>query len=159
MTATATLSLWTGPPKPIREVVVAQTLFDISGRLVRSGTLAFAGSSRHHTDGSRFCLSASTEGPGLRLWVMCIIALCSGASLLVGFLTPIAATFSFLVITGVMFSWLPASSWNLFGVNLLSFNAVTMALATILLGPGAFSIDARLFGRRKIIIPRFPDSA
>jgi hypothetical protein len=28
-----------------------------------------------------------------------------------------------------------------------------MSLALVLLGPGAFSLDARLFGRREIIIP------
>jgi hypothetical protein len=28
-----------------------------------------------------------------------------------------------------------------------------MLLALILIGPGAFSVDARLFGRREIIIP------
>jgi hypothetical protein len=28
-----------------------------------------------------------------------------------------------------------------------------MLVELILLGPGAFSVDARLFGRRKIIIP------
>jgi hypothetical protein len=29
-----------------------------------------------------------------------------------------------------------------------------MALAVALIGPGAYSLDARLFGRREIIIPR-----
>lgn len=28
-----------------------------------------------------------------------------------------------------------------------------MSLALLMLGPGAFSLDARLFGRREIIIP------
>jgi hypothetical protein len=31
-----------------------------------------------------------------------------------------------------------------------------MAAAIGLLGPGAFSVDARLFGHRRIIIPRAP---
>ena len=90
---------------------------------------------------------------------MCVLVLCSGASLLIGFLTPIAGACSFVAVVGVTFSWLPAPAGNLFTGNLLSFDAMVMALATILLGPGAFSIDARLFGRRKVIIPRLPDSA
>ena len=38
---------------------------------------------------------------------------------------------------------------------------IVMATAIVLLGPGAFSLDARLFGRREIVIPlaaRPPDS-
>jgi hypothetical protein len=31
--------------------------------------------------------------------------------------------------------------------------AATMLIGIILLGPGAFSLDARVFGRREIIIP------
>ena len=33
------------------------------------------------------------------------------------------------------------------------FNLAAISAALILLGPGAFSLDARLFGRREIIIP------
>jgi hypothetical protein len=29
-----------------------------------------------------------------------------------------------------------------------------MAVAVALLGPGAFAVDARLFGRREVVIPR-----
>jgi uncharacterized membrane protein YphA (DoxX/SURF4 family) len=36
---------------------------------------------------------------------------------------------------------------------LAAFNLAAMSAALVLLGPGAFSLDARLFGRRKIIIP------
>jgi uncharacterized membrane protein YphA (DoxX/SURF4 family) len=34
-----------------------------------------------------------------------------------------------------------------------AFNLAAIAAALVLLGPGAFSLDARLFGRREIIIP------
>jgi len=36
---------------------------------------------------------------------------------------------------------------------LTAFNLAAISAALVLLGPGAFSLDARLFGRRKIIIP------
>jgi hypothetical protein len=36
---------------------------------------------------------------------------------------------------------------------LTAFNLAAISAALALLGPGAFSLDARLFGRREIIIP------
>jgi uncharacterized membrane protein YphA (DoxX/SURF4 family) len=36
---------------------------------------------------------------------------------------------------------------------LAAFNLAATSAALVLLGPGAFSLDARLFGRREIIIP------
>jgi hypothetical protein len=89
-----------------------------------------------------------------KLWVMCSLMLYSGVSLIAGFLTSITAVSAFVGAAGATFSWLPAPTWNLFSGNVLSFDVIAMALATILLGPGAFSIDARLFGHRKVIIPR-----
>jgi len=86
-------------------------------------------------------------------WAVCLLALGSGSALLVGFLTPIASVVAFLGGVGIAFSWLPVPSWNLFSGNPLSIDAIIMALAAVFLGPGAFSLDARLFGRRKVIIP------
>lgn len=95
------------------------------------------------------------ERQGLRSgpWAVCLLALASGGALLMGFLTPIASVVALLGGVGIAFSWLPAPSWNLFSGNPLSIDAIIMALAAVFLGPGAFSIDARLFGRRKVIIP------
>ena len=70
----------------------------------------------------------------------------SAAFLLVGFLTPIVA-----VVIGIgtivlaTFS-LPFSTGSLIGM-------IVLAAVIALLGPGAFSLDARLFGRREILIP------
>ncbi len=87
-------------------------------------------------------------------WAVCLLALGSGGALLMGLLTPVASTIAFLGGIGFAFSWLPAPSWNFFWGNPLSIDAIIMALAAVFLGPGAFSLDARLFGRRKVIIPR-----
>ncbi|MCI0422957.1 MAG: hypothetical protein L0387_28960 [Acidobacteria bacterium] len=38
--------------------------------------------------------------------------------------------------------------------RLASFFVIIMAAATGFLGPGSFSLDCHLFGRREIIIPR-----
>lgn len=105
--------------------------------------------------------SAYFFGPkdlGFGPWAMCLLSLCSGASLLIGLLTPVGSATALLLGIGITLSRLPAPSSNFFSGNLLSLDALAIALAAILLGPGAFSIDARLFGRRKVIIPRLPAS-
>lgn len=55
-----------------------------------------------------------------------------------------------------MHFWHPA--WDHSITSLLSFNLMAIAIAICLLGPGAFSLDARFFGRRKVIIPRLANS-
>jgi putative oxidoreductase len=79
-------------------------------------------------------------GTGALLGVLDIVV---GSLLLAGFLTPVAAILLGLAALNIAFSeekWTPVSVF-------------IVALATALLGPGAFSIDARLFGRREMIIP------
>jgi uncharacterized membrane protein YphA (DoxX/SURF4 family) len=92
-------------------------------------------------------------------WAVCLLALGSGASLAIGLLTPVAGVLAILAGLGMTFLWPPASNWQFFQGNPLSLDVVIMAMASALLGPGAFSLDARLFGRRKIIIPRSSSSS
>jgi uncharacterized membrane protein YphA (DoxX/SURF4 family) len=77
----------------------------------------------------------------------------SGALLLIGFLTKAAGVVVGLTGVGVALSWVPVPSLNSFDIKLSIIFMIVMAAAIILLGPGAFSVDARLFGRREIIIP------
>ena len=77
----------------------------------------------------------------------------SGALLLSGFLTPVAGVLVGLGTLGIALGWLPAGARNLFDAKLSGVFAAIMSAAIALLGPGAFSVDARLFGRREIIIP------
>jgi len=77
----------------------------------------------------------------------------SGAVLLIGFSTPVTSVLAGLGSAAVALSGDPASA-DLFHARLSVFLIVTMAVAVILIGPGAFSLDARLFGRREIIIPQ-----
>jgi uncharacterized membrane protein YphA (DoxX/SURF4 family) len=79
-------------------------------------------------------------------------AIASGALALIGFLTPFAAVVAAIGALNFAFSearWTPVAG-------------AFIAAAVALLGPGGFSVDARLFGRREIIIPpvmrRSPDS-
>jgi uncharacterized membrane protein YphA (DoxX/SURF4 family) len=86
-------------------------------------------------------------------WAVALLALASGVLLLVGYLTPIASVLAGSISIGSKFLWLQASSPNLFDSKLATALTASIAVAIVCLGPGAFSVDARLFGRREIIIP------
>ena len=75
----------------------------------------------------------------------------SGASLLAGFLTPFAAVLvgSCAVRSGCR--WLPAPP-TVFADQPATVLVVMVAVAIALLGPGAYSLDSYLFGRREIVI-------
>ncbi|PZS71644.1 hypothetical protein [Stenotrophomonas maltophilia] len=82
----------------------------------------------------RLCVAAALCGPGMPggwLSALCLLAV---AMLALGVLTPLAA-----VMTAVGLSTLPGP-WPL----------ALLPLALLVLGPGAYSLDARLFGRRVI---------
>jgi hypothetical protein len=81
------------------------------------------------------------------------VAIMSGALLLSGFLTPVAGVLIGLGTLSIALGWLPAAARNLFDAPLPAVFGVIVSGAIVLLGPGACSIDARLFGRREIIIP------
>jgi len=57
-----------------------------------------------------------------------------------------------LLSAGLALSGVPSPTPNLFNNNLALLFVIIVAAAIILIGPGAFSLDARLFGRREIII-------
>lgn len=82
-----------------------------------------------------------------------LVAITTGVLLLVGFLTPVAGALVGLGTLGIGLAWFPAAARNLFDAKLPTVFAVIISAAIVFLGPGALSIDARLFGRREIIIP------
>jgi uncharacterized membrane protein YphA (DoxX/SURF4 family) len=77
----------------------------------------------------------------------------TGVCLLIGFLTPIVSVLAGVACIASTMSLLPAPAGNLFDGALVSLEMTVMAVSVALLGPGAFSLDARLFGRREIVIP------
>lgn len=91
-------------------------------------------------------LSEQTE---LSVWTsfVGIIPVICGILLLIGFLTPVIGVLLFaggLILAIFSFS----DSFQIFIYEII------LSAAVFLLGPGAFSIDAILFGRREIIIPK-----
>lgn len=81
------------------------------------------------------------------------MAISSGSSLLIGFLTPVAGAIVGLGGAGIALSWFPAGTSNLLDGRLATFLMIVVAVSVIFLGPGAYSLDCYLFGRREIIIP------
>ena len=85
-----------------------------------------------------------------------LVLAAGGALLLAGFLTPLAAVLIGSSAAGLGLSWFPAPSPNLFADGLTIAFVVIVALAIVLLGPGAYSLDSYLFGRREIVITARP---
>lgn len=101
--------------------------------------------------GVSFLGTAHNSGP--LLWAIGLLASISGIFLLFGYLTPIVCVLAGVVSLGSKFFWFQTSSPYLSETRIATFLVVSIAIALICLGPGLFSIDARLFGRREIIIP------
>jgi len=86
-------------------------------------------------------------------WVGALLLTASGASLLMGFLTPAVSILVGVGGLGILFSWFPAPAWTFLDSKLATSELIAMSAAIAFLGPGAFSLDSRLFGRREIVIP------
>ena len=91
--------------------------------------------------------------PSTSMWCLGLLLIVSGSALVTGFLTPLAGFLVSLCVLGIALSWFPAPSTGLHDAKLVAPGMIAMAVALALLGPGAFSIDGRLFGRREIVIP------
>lgn len=100
---------------------------------------------------------AGEGGPAaLGSWAVGLLALACGALLLTGLLTPLACAVVGLCSVCSALQWLPAPASGVSAEGLRSLFVFIAAAALVLTGPGAFSLDARLFGRREIIIPHAP---
>jgi uncharacterized membrane protein YphA (DoxX/SURF4 family) len=90
------------------------------------------------------------------LLVAAMLLFLTGTCILVGFLTPILSPLAALECLGMALSWLPVPAWSLFESKLAATEMIAISAAIALLGPGAFSLDARIFGWREIVIPPLP---
>jgi uncharacterized membrane protein YphA (DoxX/SURF4 family) len=111
-------------------------------RLVASSSSAFRG--------VRFLASAKSHGSPF--WLLGLAEVCLGTGIALGILTPVfsafaAATFIYSAIPAI------ASQACDLGMNSLAvIPMVSIPLALVFTGPGAYSLDAWLFGRREIVI-------
>lgn len=83
--------------------------------------------------------------------VMAALLLLSGVLLILGLLTRSAAVVTGIIV-GLSFVW-PQFTCSLFSAAQSAVLAETISVALVLLGPGAISIDSRLFGWHEVIIP------
>jgi uncharacterized membrane protein YphA (DoxX/SURF4 family) len=100
-------------------------------RLCVASTLIVAGTAR----------GASAASP----WIILALAV-PAISLCLGFITPYCSALAFLIQLGLL---LVAGGENQFAFIIFLLNSAILAA----LGPGAYSIDARIFGRRLLTVP------
>ena len=93
----------------------------------------------------------------MALWALAGLTFISGAFLLAGLMTPVVAGLVAAVGVGIALSLIPLPSQAVFDGYLAIINLIVLSIAIVLLGPGAFSLDARMFGRREIPIPSSQD--
>jgi putative oxidoreductase len=81
----------------------------------------------------------------VELTVVRVVAALAGVFLIMGFGTPLAGG-----LAAVLELWISVSGLNFWP----SITASAIAAGLAMLGPGAWSVDARLFGRKRISIGR-----
>ena len=87
------------------------------------------------------------------MWVGAVLAVVSGLAVLAGFVTPASGVVAGLATFGIVAMRAPPPGFiDGLAASILAIDAAALAL----LGPGALSLDARLFGRREIVIPHDP---
>jgi uncharacterized membrane protein YphA (DoxX/SURF4 family) len=93
--------------------------------------------------------------PDVLMWSGAVLAVVSGLAVLAGFVTPASGVVAGVTTFAIVATWVPPGTSGFIdrlAALILALDAAVLAL----LGPGALSMDARLFGRREIVIPHGP---
>lgn len=99
-------------------------------------------------------LASISDGRDLTfmIWIAVVLLLVVSALLLIGFLTPVVSVVAGLYSLAIALSLATAPVQGFLATKAPALLATAIAAALVCLGPGAFSLDARLFGRREIVI-------
>jgi len=95
----------------------------------------------------------------LAAWLLGVVTVAGGTFLVAGFLTPGAGIAAGAGVAAIVSGAGAVPGAALSADVVTAFYILADAVALVLLGPGALSIDARLFGRREIVIPQRPGAA
>jgi|SRR5580658_7349543 uncharacterized membrane protein YphA (DoxX/SURF4 family) len=99
---------------------------------------------------SQACLFVAANHGATASVVVSLMALVTGLALIIGVMTPIASVL--LSVGGLLLAVHPSVSGHLllFESGMARLEFIVMSVALIPLGPGALSLDARMYGRREI---------
>ena len=96
-----------------------------------------------------FGVANGLEAPPLTIMVLQIIGAGAGILLLIGLWTPVAGVLAAIVKVWIAFSLILSHS----GDPWIPIAQAVLGAVLAMVGPGAWSIDARLFGRKRIDMP------
>jgi len=93
----------------------------------------------------------SRSSPIVSVLAVSIFLTLTGVFVLIGFLTPIVSPLAALgCAASLVWTVFP---WGLLTSHFVAFRLIAMLVAIALIGPGAFSVDAQIFGWKEIVIP------
>lgn len=87
------------------------------------------------------------------VWLIGLISTICGVMLVVGFMTLAAGVLASITIVAITFPGGEVSLPVFSGAAILNLVVAMLALGLAMTGPGAFSIEGRLYGRREIVVP------
>src|SRR5262249_18991508 len=74
--------------------------------------------------------------------ILGLLTVVTGATLLIGYLTPLASVLAAIFSLGGTLAWFPVPASDLFEGKLTAVLSMVIVIALACLGPGAFSLDA-----------------
>lgn len=95
-------------------------------------------------------IASVLDGRPLTIMVLEIIGAGAGIFLLIGLWTPVAGTLVAMANVWIAFP----GGWSHFGDPWMALIEAVLGAVLAMVGPGAWSMDARLFGRKRIDMPK-----